>query len=129
MYRRSSAFSPCAHSTRVTKDGKPSTGVTFGAPAPLSALKGKDVLVVGGTGGLGRALAKAAAAAGANVVVAGRTYRDAGVPGIYFMSTDASSMKAAAALGASVEPVPDTVVFTTGTCAGAKREETAEGLD
>jgi NAD(P)-dependent dehydrogenase (short-subunit alcohol dehydrogenase family) len=78
---------------------------------------------------LGRAPAKAAAAAGVNVVVAGRTYRDAGVPGISFVSTDASSMKAAAALGASVEPVSDTVIFTTGTCAGAQREETAEGLE
>ena len=109
--------------------GRRATGVSFGPPAALSALKGKNVLVVGGTGGLGRALAKAAATAGANVVVAGRTYRDAGVPGISFVSTDASSMKAAAALDASVEPVPDTVIFTTGTCAGAQREETAEGLE
>ena len=109
--------------------GKAATGVSFGASAPLSALKGKNVLVVGGTGGVGRALAKAAAAAGGDVVVAGRSYRDAGVPNISFVSTDASSMKSSSKLGASIEPIPDIVIFTTGTCTGAKRVETSEGIE
>ena len=42
-------------------------------------LSSRRVAVVGGTGGLGRALARLMAARGAEVTVAGRTFRDAGV--------------------------------------------------
>ena len=83
------------------------------AIAPLAeaavapALAGKRVLVVGGTNGIGNALALRAAAAGASVTVAGRTFRDAGKPGLSFQPLDASSMKDCVRLGSAIEPVPD----------------------
>ena len=49
-------------------------------------VKGWTVAVVGGTGGLGRAISRLLAARGANVTVVGQTFRDAGVPGIEFIS-------------------------------------------
>ena len=88
--------------------GKANNAITFAAASSLkTALAGKRVLIVGGTSGLGRALALEAATHGGDVTVAGRTFKDAGVPNIKFISTDASSMKASAKLGAEVEPVPD----------------------
>ena len=76
-------------------------------PALAPALAGKRVLVVGGTNGIGNALALRAAAAGASVTVAGRTFRDAGKPGLSFQPLDASSMKDCVRLGSAIEPVPD----------------------
>ena len=72
------------------------------AKPPLDAvqLAGKKVAVVGGTDGLGRAIALAAAARGAQVVVVGRTNRVEGVPGVSFVKADLSLMRDAAALGA-----------------------------
>jgi NAD(P)-dependent dehydrogenase (short-subunit alcohol dehydrogenase family) len=81
--------------------------VPLSEAAQRAALAGKNVLVVGGTGGLGRALAQRAASLGAAVTVAGRTFRDAGVRGIAFLPLDAASMKDCVKLGAEIDPVPD----------------------
>lgn len=101
-------------------------------PPPLEALDltGRSVVVIGGTDGLGRAIAKTIAERGGAVTVVGRTFRDEGVKGLSFRQADLSSMKAAAALGRDlpVEGV-DTVVFTTGIIAAKKREVTGEGLE
>lgn len=100
-------------------------------PVESLDLAGKKVAVVGGTDGLGRAIALAAAARGAEVVVVGRTNRVEGVAGVSFAKADLSLMREAAALGAS-EALPtdlDVLVFTTGILAAPKREETAEGLE
>lgn len=94
-------------------------------------LAGKKMAVVGGTDGLGRAIALAAAARGAEVVVVGRTNRVDGVAGVAFVRADLSLMRDAAALGAS-SALPtdlDVLVFTNGILAAPKREETAEGLE
>ena len=64
-------------------------------------LAGRKLAVVGGTDGLGRALAAGAAARGAQVTVVGRTNRLEGVPGVTFARADLSLMRDAAALGAS----------------------------
>jgi NAD(P)-dependent dehydrogenase (short-subunit alcohol dehydrogenase family) len=40
--------------------------------------EGRQVAIVGGTGGIGRALSRHLAALGANVIVVGQTFRDAG---------------------------------------------------
>src|SRR3954468_19621434 len=48
-------------------------------------LKGMKAAVVGGTGGLGRAIARVLASRGAAVTVVGQTFRDAGVQGIEFI--------------------------------------------
>lgn len=70
--------------------------------AALSSLNlsGKRVAVVGGTDGLGRAIAKLASAKGASpVIVSGRTFRDQDNSGLQFMKADLSLTKEAARLG------------------------------
>jgi NAD(P)-dependent dehydrogenase (short-subunit alcohol dehydrogenase family) len=93
-------------------------------------LQNLNVAVVGGTGGIGRALSKVMASRGARVRVVGRTFRDADVPGIAFIKADLSLMREAQRVA---EQLPaetlDQVVFTTGTFAGATRQETAEGIE
>lgn len=101
-------------------------------PTPVDQLdlKGRRLAVVGGTDGLGRAIARLAAARGAAVMVVGRTFRDQGVSGLTFLQADLASMKEAARLGREL-PIEglDTVVFTTGIIAAKTREQTAEGLE
>ncbi|MBL7260518.1 SDR family NAD(P)-dependent oxidoreductase [Paractinoplanes lichenicola] len=89
-----------------------------------------NVAVVGGTGGIGRALSRFLASRGAQVTVVGRTFRDADVPGITFVPADLSLMREAARVA---EQLPaenlDLLVFTTGIIAAPQREETAEGIE
>ena len=49
--------------------------------------------IIGGTGGIGQALAKAMAADGANVTVVGRTFRDAGTENLQFMKARRSTAR------------------------------------
>lgn len=93
-------------------------------------LKAWKVAVVGGTGGLGRAIARVLASRGARVIVVGQTFRDAGVPGIEFLQADLSLMREAERVGKALPAETlDLVVFTTGIFAAPKREETAEGIE
>ena len=55
--------------------------------------------MIGGTNGMGRALARLFAAKGAEVVVVGRTFRDQGVERLSFISADLSEMKQAQRVG------------------------------
>ncbi|MDX2013298.1 MAG: SDR family NAD(P)-dependent oxidoreductase [Myxococcaceae bacterium] len=101
-------------------------------PSPLNRLDlgGKHLVVIGGTDGLGRALARLSAARGATVTVVGRTFRDEGVERLRFVKADLSSMKDARRLGETL-PVEsaDAVVLTTGIIAAKQRETTAEGVE
>lgn len=93
-------------------------------------LKGWKVAVVGGTGGLGRAISKSLAARGASVTVVGQTFRDADVRGIEFVKADLSLMQEAERVARSLPAEQlDLVVFTTGIFAAPQREQTAEGLE
>ena len=92
-------------------------------------MRGKRIAVVGGTDGLGRAIAKLAAARGAEVVVVGRTFRDEGHPGLSFLRADLSSMKEAQRVGRALDAGLDVVVLTTGIMAAKAREVTAEGVE
>lgn len=92
-------------------------------------IRGRKVAIIGGTGGLGRALALSIARHGGDVVVVGRTFRDAGVPNLTFLQADLDSMREARRVGQALSAEVDTVVFTTGIIAAKKREETAEGLE
>jgi NAD(P)-dependent dehydrogenase (short-subunit alcohol dehydrogenase family) len=116
---------------KPSMSGYPNPAVRV-APQAVSALAltGKRWLVVGGTDGLGRALARAAAARGASVTVVGRTFRDEGVTGIAFVRGDLSSMKEARRLGETL-PVDgvEVVVLTTGIITAPTRQVTAEGLE
>ncbi|ONH64719.1 WW domain-containing oxidoreductase [Cyberlindnera fabianii] len=99
---------------------------------PLVDLSGKHILAVGGTGGLGRALAQELASHGAHVTVVGQTFRDADTKNVDFVKADLSSMKntkeATQTLKHTVSDV-DIVLLTTGIFAARKREETSEGLE
>lgn len=91
---------------------------------------GLKVAVVGGTGGIGRALSRYLASRGASVMVVGQTFRDAGVVGIEFVQADLSLMREAQRV-ATLLPAEtlDMVIFTTGIFAAPERQETAEGIE
>lgn len=93
-------------------------------------LNGLKVAIVGGTGGIGRALSRFMASRGASVVVVGQTFRDASIPGIEFIKADLSLMREAQRI-APLLPAEDLdlLIFTTGIMAGPKREETVEGIE
>jgi NAD(P)-dependent dehydrogenase (short-subunit alcohol dehydrogenase family) len=78
-------------------------------------LKGMKVAVVGGTGGIGRALSRFLASRGASVVVVGQTFRDSDVWGIEFIRADLSLMREAQRVAALLPAETlDLVIFTTG---------------
>jgi len=113
---------------KTSMNGFRDPSVVVHPPATLE-LSGKRIVVVGGTDGLGRALARLAAQAGAEVTVVGRTFRDDGVPRMRFMKADLSSMREATRVGAELDAAVDAVVLTTGIIAAPKREATAEGIE
>jgi NAD(P)-dependent dehydrogenase (short-subunit alcohol dehydrogenase family) len=93
-------------------------------------LKGMKVAIVGGTGGIGRAISRFMASRGASVVVVGQTFRDSDVPGIEFIKADLSLMREAQRVGKALPAETlDLLVFTTGIMAGPTREATAEGIE
>ncbi|HEX2011047.1 MAG TPA: SDR family NAD(P)-dependent oxidoreductase [Roseateles sp.] len=104
-------------------------------PLPRPGLAGADVsgrsvAVIGGTGGIGRALARALASRGAKVLVVGQTFRDADVANIEFLKADLSLMSEARRVATRLPAETlDLVVFTTGIFAAPRRQETAEGLE
>lgn len=98
-------------------------------PARALDLTGKTFAVVGGTNGLGRAIAKLAAARGARAIVVGRTFRDGGVPRIEHVAADLASMEEADRIGRTLDPAIDVVVLTTGIFAAPRREVTSEGIE
>ena len=92
------------------------------SPRPPTALTAPQV--IGGTDGLGKAIALAAASRGAQVTVTGRTNRLEGTD-VAFVRGDLTLMRDAVALGASTEALPtdlDVLVFTSGILAAPKRE-------
>lgn len=113
---------------KTSINGIPDPSLVVHPPASLD-LSGKRVAVVGGTDGLGRAIARLAAEKGAEVIVVGRTFRDDGVPRLSFVKADLSSMREATRVGAELDAAVDAVVLTTGIMAAPQREETAEGIE
>jgi NAD(P)-dependent dehydrogenase (short-subunit alcohol dehydrogenase family) len=93
-------------------------------------LRDQTAIVVGGTGGLGRAIAQLLAARGARVVVVGQTFRDAGASGIEFVQADLSLMAEAQRIAKALPAESaDWLIFTTGIFAAPKRKATAEGIE
>lgn len=99
-------------------------------PADRLDLSGRKLVAVGGTNGLGRAIARLALARGAEVTVVGRTFRDDAHPRLTFVQADLSSMARSLRIGEEL-PVEDADValFTSGIIAAKTREETAEGVE
>lgn len=99
-------------------------------PSSSLDLSGWKAAVVGGTGGLGRAISKVLASRGASVTVIGQTFRDEGARGIEFVKADLSLLREAEHVAKALPAEQlDLVVFTTGIFAAPKRQETGEGLE
>lgn len=99
-------------------------------PKKLENLAALNVLVFGGTGGLGRAITRELALAGAQVTVIGQTFRDKDVKNIRFVKADLSSIKLSRSVARELDvSSTDIVLFTTGIFAASQREETPEGLE
>lgn len=88
-------------------------------------LTGMRIAVIGGTNGLGRAIANAAHARGATVTVVGRSNRD---PHLNFLAYDLSLVSSAKRVAAEL-PEVDALVFTTGILPGNTRVTSAEGIE
>jgi len=111
--------------------GVPDPSVTL---RPISVerldLSSKKLAIIGGTNGLGRAIAHQALARGADVTVVGRTFRDAPAARLTFVAADLSSMSEAVRLGLELPVEPfDVVLFTAGIIAAKTREETHEHVE
>lgn len=98
------------------------------ADAKTLDLHGKNVTVIGGTGGLGRAIAQSAAAKGAAVTVVGRTFRDKGVANMSFVPADFTTMASAAEVGRKLGKA-DVIVLSHGIVPRDKREESPDGIE
>lgn len=93
-------------------------------------LQDKKAIVVGGTGGLGRAVTQLLAARGASVVVVGQTFRDAGKPNIEFVRADLSRMAEAQRVARELPAeTADILLFTAGIFASPQRQESKDGLE
>lgn len=103
--------------------------IVWNPPQPMT-MQGQMVAVIGGTGGIGRALSRHFADLGASVLVVGRSFRDAGEAGLEFVQADLEQMQEAARV-ADLLPAEhlDMLVFTTGIFAAPQRQETAEGIE
>jgi len=109
-------------------------GVPRGVPtlsdASGLAARGKNVAVVGGTGGLGRAIARLLAARGAMVTVVGRTFRDKGVANLDFVAADLATVAGAEeAAGRLIPEGLDLLVFTTGIMSNKTRQTSPDGIE
>jgi len=101
-------------------------------PIPIEQLdlSSKRLAVIGGTNGLGRAIAQQALTRGAEVTVVGRTFRDDPAARLTFAAADLSSMSEAVRVGRELPAESfDVVLFTTGIIAAKTREETPEHVE
>lgn len=99
-------------------------------PVEQLNLAGRRLTVVGGTNGLGRALANEALRRGAHVTVVGRTLRDPASARFTFLAADLSSMREAVRVGRELEVENhDVLLLTTGVFAAKTRAETREGVE
>ncbi|MEO1035953.1 MAG: KR domain-containing protein [Pseudomonadota bacterium] len=86
--------------------------------------------VVGGTGGLGRAIARWLADRGATVTVVGRTFRDSDTDGIDFAQADLATVSEQRRIATEL-PAEDLglLVFTTGILSPKRRETSSDCVE
>lgn len=93
-------------------------------------LKAMKVIIIGGTGGIGRALGQYMASCGADITVVGQTFRDGDISGIQFIKADLSLMSEAKRVSELLDAESaNLIIFTNGIFASPKREETSEGIE
>jgi NAD(P)-dependent dehydrogenase (short-subunit alcohol dehydrogenase family) len=116
---------------KISLKAAPDPSVTLRlTPIERLDLSSKHLAVIGGTNGLGRAIAAQALARGAEVTVVGRTFRDAPADRLTFVAADLSSMREAVRVGRELPAESfDVVLFTTGIIAARTREETPEHVE
>lgn len=97
---------------------------------PKQDLTNKNIVIIGGTGGLGQALSRKMASQGAHVLVVGQTFRDQETSGIQFLQADLSLMSEAKRIADEIPAESiDMLIFTTGIFAAPERQETTEGIE
>ena len=80
--------------------------------------------------GIGRALARALVAKGADVLVVGRTFRDHHLSGLHFLQVDLSSLKSSRTVAQQLPAETlDLLVLTHGIFAGRQRQTNVEGIE
>jgi NAD(P)-dependent dehydrogenase (short-subunit alcohol dehydrogenase family) len=129
--KNSSIGSQTPRKQKTSIKGVPDPSLTI-RPIPIEGLdlSSKKLAVVGGTNGLGRAIAQQAVARGAEVTVVGRTFRDDPATRLAFVAADLSSMREAIRVGRELPAESfDLVLFTTGIIAAKTREETPEHIE
>ncbi|KAJ3179779.1 hypothetical protein HK101_010005 [Irineochytrium annulatum] len=103
---------------------------TVPEPTLKAKLAGKNILIVGGTAGIGRALASSLLNRNANVTVVGRRQPDGLLSACKFIQKDLSTLRNARSLADDVDLRSlDAVVFTNGIMPTAERVVNAEGIE
>ena len=129
--KNSTVSSQTRRKQKTSIKGVPDPSVTI-RPVPIERLdlSSKRLAIIGGTNGLGRAIAQQALARGAEVTVVGRTFRDDPTAHLTFLAADLSSMRQAVRVGRELPAESfDLVLFTTGIIAAKTREETPEHVE
>jgi len=129
--KNSAVSSQTRRKRKASTKGVPDPSLTI-RPIPIERLdlSSKRLAVVGGTNGLGRAIAQQALARGAEVTVVGRTFRDDPASRLTFVAADLSSMREAIRVGRELPAESfDLVLLTTGIIAAKTREETPEHVE
>src|SRR5260370_37927531 len=90
-------------------------------------IKGMKVAIVGGTGGIGRALCRFLVSRGAAVLAIGQTFRDSDVVGIEFIKADLSLSRGGQRVGSLLPAeILNLVIFPTRKFPAPKRQVSAE---
>ena len=91
---------------------------------------GKNILIIGGTAGLGRALTIELLKHGAQVTVVGRREPDQALASAKFVKKDLTLMKTAVELADEIDVTTlDALIFTVGIIAASTRQENGEGIE
>ena len=98
-------------------------------PSYAMTLTGKSVVIIGGTNGIGRAIARHCAHLGAATTVVGRTFRDEDTPRLHFIHCDLSLLTNAAALGETLPADADVYLFTAAISPPRSLTRTAEAIE
>lgn len=94
------------------------------------SLIGKKIVVVGGTNGVGRAIALEFISKGAEVIVVGRTFRDQGIERLTFIKADLSEMDKVLLFAKELlAETLDALIMTHGIFPAKERKTNSKGIE